>query len=56
MRELQMIRELLVIAILSAVFGAMAVFVFAPDKFGKWLQKLDNARYEYLDCDCTDPL
>lgn len=56
MRELQMIRELLVIAILSAVFGAMAVSVFAPEQFGKWLQKIDNGRYEYVDCDCTNPL
>lgn len=56
MRELQLIRELLIIAILSALFGAMTVAVIAPGKFGKWLQQLDNGRYEYLDCDCTEPL
>lgn len=56
MRELQMIRELLVIAIFSAVFAAMMVAAFAPYAFGKWLQKIDNGRYEYLDCDCTEPL
>jgi hypothetical protein len=54
MHELQLIRELLIIAILSAVMGVMLAATFAPAKFGQWLQKIDEARYLYLDCDCTE--
>lgn len=56
MRKLQMIRELLIIAILSAVFVVMLAAGFFPYHYGKWLQMIDNGRYEYLDCDCTEEL
>ena len=27
-----------------------------PDAVGRWLQKIDTARYEMIDCDCTESL
>lgn len=27
-----------------------------PETVGRWLQKIDTARYEMIDCDCTEPL
>lgn len=56
MRELQMITQLMKIAILSAVLGVTVVAVVMPEHFGYWLQRIDNARYEFIDCDCTDSL
>lgn len=56
MRDLQIVKELLKIAILSMVVAAAIFAAIHPSKLGKWLQTLDTARYEYLDCDCTEPL
>jgi hypothetical protein len=56
MRELQLVRELLTIAILSALLGTIGSASLAPESFGRWLQKIDTGRFEYLDCDCTEPL
>lgn len=56
MHDLKIIRELILIAILAAVFGVMLAAAFAPEKYGKWLQRIDNGRFVHLDCDCTEPL
>lgn len=56
MHNLKIIRELILIAILAAVFGVMLAAAFAPEKYGEWLQRIDNGRFVHLDCDCTEPL
>lgn len=56
MRELQLITQLLKIALLSAVLGMTVVAVALPDHFGYWMQRIDNARFEFIDCDCTESL
>lgn len=54
MRNLQMIRELLIVATLSVVLATVASARFAPESFGRWLQQIDTGRFEMIDCDCTD--
>jgi hypothetical protein len=56
MNELKIVTELMKIAILSAVVGMTVVAVFVPDHFGYWLQRIDTARFELIDCDCTESL
>lgn len=56
MTELKMVRELILIAILATLLGGMWCAVFSPESYGRWLQKIDTARFEMIDCDCTEPL
>ncbi len=51
-----MLRDALAALLLALIIGAMLAAAFVPNAFGKWLQKIDDARYEYLDCDCTESL
>jgi hypothetical protein len=37
-----------------SLFSILMTATFAPTAFGGWLQKIDNGRFEYLDCDCTE--
>ena len=41
---------------LALLAGLILTAVTLPEHFGYWLQLIDNARYEQLDCDCTEPL
>lgn len=56
MNALRFVRELLLVAILSAVAVLLIGAILAPELYGRWLQKIDTARFEMLDCDCTEPL
>ena len=31
-------------------------FVRNPEKYGDVMRRFDEARYQHLDCDCTEPL
>jgi hypothetical protein len=49
-------RDLFLVVILGQVIAFQTFAVFAPVEFGRWLQKIDTGRFEFIDCDCTDPL
>ena len=48
-------------AIVIFAIGFNVAFVFGdfmrnPEKYGDVMRRFDEARYQYLDCDCTEPL
>ena len=47
------IRDIVVTSVLLFVFFAVVGY---PETVGRWLQAIDTARYEVIDCDCTEPL
>ena len=49
-------RDLLLVFIFGQILGIGGLALLAPEDFGRWLQKIDNGRFEHLDCDCTEPL
>ncbi len=48
------------VIIMTATVLAIAIsvgdFLRNPEKYGNIMQRFDNARYEYIDCDCSEPL
>jgi hypothetical protein len=50
------IRDMLISFVLLFAIICAIVAVEDPRGFGVWLQKIDQGRYEYIDCDCTEPL
>jgi len=38
------------------VFLLFGDFVRDPEKYGDIMRRFDEARYQHLDCDCTEPL
>lgn len=51
MRDIQLIREILTVAILSALMALLIAAAFAPEKYGEWLRKIDAGRYHCDYCD-----
>lgn len=49
-------RDLFIVVVLAQVVIFHLFAVFAPEDFGRWLQKIDTGRFEMIDCDCTEPL
>lgn len=39
--------------IMVTVWLVMISAISFPTSYGKWLQKIDNGRFEMIDCDCT---
>lgn len=56
MKTLSVMRDLLLVVILIQVLTFFFWSVFAPGDYGRWLQRIDNGRFEMLECDCTVPL
>lgn len=48
--------QLLITLILIQVFALTMTAMVAPEKYGEWLQRIDNGRFQMLDCDCTESL
>jgi hypothetical protein len=48
--------DVMKMTILLTVWLVMISALSFPTEFGRWLQKIDNGRFEHLDCDCTDAL
>ena len=45
------------IAVLMALVVMLLLWArWYPEEYGRWLQEIDTARFEMLDCDCTEPL
>lgn len=44
----------IMIATVFAVAFSVGDFIRNPEKYGNIMQRFDNARYEYIDCDCTE--
>ena len=42
--------------VLLTVWLFMITAMSFPTDFGRWLQKIDNGRFEMIDCDCTEAL
>ncbi len=42
----------MIILVLFQVSASWFFAMFLPTEFGRWLQSIDNGRYEYTDCDC----
>lgn len=44
--------DVLKVSVLLTVWLVMISAISFPTEFGRWLQKIDTGRFEYLDCDC----
>lgn len=55
MNVIQMMRDLCT-AVLVTLVVMLLWARWYPDEYGRWLQQIDTARFEMLDCDCTEPL
>lgn len=42
--------------VLFTVWLMLITAISFPTEFGRWLQQIDNGRFEMIDCDCTEPL
>lgn len=49
-------RDLMLVLLIGQVLSAWVWSMTNPEAFGRWLQKIDNGRFEMIDCDCTEPL
>jgi hypothetical protein len=56
MQLLQTVNEIFKFMLLVSAATLLLISLAAPEDFGRWLQKIDNGRYEHVDCDCTEPL
>lgn len=57
----RIIRDICTALLVTMVVMMMLWARWNPEEYGRWLQAVDTARYEHLDCDCTgewseDPL
>jgi hypothetical protein len=50
------IRDMLLSFFLLFTIVLLIIALEDPTGFGKWLAKIDAGRYEFVDCDCTEPL
>lgn len=48
--------EVLKTFILGLLLSLLIVAAFLPESFGRWLQKIDTGRYEFVDCDCSEAI
>lgn len=45
------------IAILAMLVVMLLLWArWYPAEYGRWLQQIDTARFEMLDCDCTESI
>jgi H+/Cl- antiporter ClcA len=51
MSELKLVRELLLIAILAATLAVITGTALMPERYGEWLQRIDNGRFNCEQCD-----
>lgn len=56
MNTIRVAGDILRLAIYVTIIAMAVIAINWPGTLGVWLQKVDNARFEYLDCDCTPPL
>lgn len=56
MNVIQMMRDLCIALLVTLVAMLLLWARWYPDEYGRWLQQIDTARFEMLDCDCTEPL
>lgn len=56
MNTIRVASEILRLAIYATIIAITVIAISQPDVIGNWLQKVDNARFAYLDCDCTPPM
>jgi hypothetical protein len=54
MREIQMIRELMTIAVLAMVFSVGLLAHGRPDLYGGLMSKIDAGRYGAVDYECYE--
>ena len=52
----RIIRGISISILVTLVVMLMLWARWNPEEYGLWLQQIDNARYEYIDCDCTAPI
>lgn len=48
-------------ALMIFVFGVNVVIAYGdflrnPERYGDIMRRFDEARFQYIDCDCTEPL
>lgn len=48
--------EVLKTFILALLLSLLLVAALAPESFGRWLQKIDTGRVEFVDCDCSEAI
>lgn len=48
--------DALKVSVLLTVWLVMISAISFPTEFGRWLQLIDNGRFEFVDCDCTDEI
>lgn len=56
MNVIQMMRDLCTALLVTLVAMLLLWARWYPDEYGRWLQQIDTARFEMMDCDCTEPL
>ncbi len=44
---MNVLNQILTAIILACMIGLFLLSIAAPDKFGKWLQRIDESRYEF---------
>jgi len=45
---MNIVNQMLLTVILFCASVILVVAMVSPDRFGNWLQKIDNARYEFM--------
>jgi hypothetical protein len=49
----RVLRDVSIAVLMTMVVMLLLWARWNPEEYGRWLQAVDTARYEHLDCDCT---
>ena len=50
------LRDVSIAVLMTLVVMLLLWARWYPEDYGRWLQQIDNGRFEMLECDCTVPL
>lgn len=53
MDSARILRDISIAVLMTLVVMLLLWARWNPEEYGRWLQQIDNGRYEMLDCDCT---